>query len=79
MGLFASDRFTKDLKKIDVPRRPRDENDQIVPVKDSAEKSARLIKGARKSIIPARHPVVHGLHPLPQFCSVLSPVSSLLR
>ena len=45
--------FTKDLKKIDVPRLViYGEDDQIVPVKHPAEKSARLIKGAKEIHYP---------------------------
>ena len=45
--------FTKDLKKIDVPTLVmHGEDGQIVPVKDSAKKSARLIKGAKEIYYP---------------------------
>jgi hypothetical protein len=41
--------FTGDLKKFQVPTLVmHGEDDQIVPVKDSAKKSARLIKGAQE-------------------------------
>jgi non-heme chloroperoxidase len=44
---FSETDFTEDLKKFDVPTMVlHGEDDQIVPVKDSARKSARLIKGA---------------------------------
>jgi len=44
---FSETDFTEDLKKFDVPTLVmHGEDDQIVPVKDSAKKSARLIKGA---------------------------------
>src|SRR5262249_16450876 len=44
---FSETDFTEDLKKFDVPTLVlHGEDDQIVPVKDSAQKSARLIKGA---------------------------------
>ena len=46
---FSETDFTEDLKKIDVPTLVlHGEDDQIVPVKDSALKSARLIKGAKE-------------------------------
>ena len=46
---FSETDFTEDLKKFDVPTLVmHGEDDQIVPVKDSAKKSARLIKGARE-------------------------------
>jgi non-heme chloroperoxidase len=45
--------FTEDLKKIDVPTLVlHGEDDQIVPVHDSARKSARLIKGAQEIYYP---------------------------
>jgi non-heme chloroperoxidase len=45
--------FTEDLKKFDVPTLVmHGEDDQIVPVKDSAKKSARLIKGAQEIYYP---------------------------
>jgi len=45
--------FTEDLKKFDVPTLVmHGEDDQIVPVKDSAKKSARLIKGAKEIYYP---------------------------
>ncbi len=50
---------TEDLKKFDVPTLVlHGEDDQIVPVKDSAKKSARLIKGAREIYYPG---APHGL------------------
>ena len=46
---FSETDFTEDLKKIDVPTLViHGEDDQIVPVKDSAKKSARLIRGAKE-------------------------------
>ncbi len=46
---FSETDFTEDLKKIDVRTLVmHGEDDQIVPVKDSAVKSARLIKSARE-------------------------------
>jgi non-heme chloroperoxidase len=50
---FSETDFTEDLKKFDVPTLVlHGEDDQIVPVKDSARKSARLIKGARDVYYP---------------------------
>ena len=52
---FSETDFTEDLKKFDVPTLVlHGEDDQIVPVKDSAVKSARLIKGAKDIYYPAR-------------------------
>src|SRR4051812_4028620 len=51
--------FTEDLKKFDVPTLVmHGEDDQIVPVKNSAKKSARLIKGAKEIYYPG---APHGL------------------
>ena len=56
---FSETDFTEDLKKIDVPTLVmHGEDDQIVPVKDSAKKSARLIKGATEIYYPG---LPHGL------------------
>lgn len=50
---FSETDFTEDLKKIDVPTLVlHGEDDQIVPVQDSARKSARLIKGAKDIYYP---------------------------
>jgi len=50
---FSETDFTEDLKKINVPTLVlHGEDDQIVPVKNSARKSARLIKGAKDVYIP---------------------------
>jgi len=44
---FSETDFTEDLKKFDIPTLVlHGEDDQIVPVKDSAVKSARMIKDA---------------------------------
>jgi non-heme chloroperoxidase len=51
--------FTEDLKKFDVPTLVmHGEDDQIVPVKNSAKKSARLIRGAKEIYYPG---LPHGL------------------
>ncbi|HSE18118.1 MAG TPA: alpha/beta hydrolase [Pyrinomonadaceae bacterium] len=50
---FSETDFTEDLKKFDVPTLVlHGEDDQIVPVHDSARKSARLIKGAKDIYYP---------------------------
>jgi len=50
---FSETDFTEDLKKFDVPTLVlHGEDDQIVPVKNSAMKSARLIKGAKEIYYP---------------------------
>jgi non-heme chloroperoxidase len=50
---FSETDFTEDLKKFDVPTLVlHGEDDQIVPVRDSARKSARLIKGAKDVYYP---------------------------
>jgi non-heme chloroperoxidase len=50
---FSETDFTEDLKKFDVPTLVmHGEDDQIVPVKDSAKKSARLIRGAKEIYYP---------------------------
>jgi non-heme chloroperoxidase len=56
---FSETDFTEDLKKFDVPTLVmHGEDDQIVPVKDSAKKSAQLIKGALEIYYPG---LPHGL------------------
>ena len=50
---FSETDFTEDLKKFDVPTLVlHGEDDQIVPVKDSARKTARIIKGAKDVYYP---------------------------
>jgi non-heme chloroperoxidase len=50
---FSETDFTEDLKKIDVPTLVlHGEDDQIVPVHDSARKSAKLIAGAKDIYYP---------------------------
>jgi non-heme chloroperoxidase len=45
---FSETDFTEDLKKINVPTLVlHGEDDQIVPIHDSARKSVRLIEGAK--------------------------------
>jgi non-heme chloroperoxidase len=56
---FSETDFTEDLKKFTVPTLVmHGEDDQIVPVKDSAKKSAKLIKGAKEIYYPG---APHGL------------------
>jgi len=56
---FSETDFTEDLKRFEVPTLVmHGEDDQIVPVKDSAKKSARLIKGAKEIYYPG---APHGL------------------
>ena len=50
---FSETDFTADLKKFDVPTLLlHGEDDQIVPIRDSSVKSARLIKGAKDVYYP---------------------------
>lgn len=56
---FSETDFTEDLKKIDVPTLfMHGEDDQIVPVHDSAKKAARLVKHAKEIYYPG---APHGL------------------
>jgi non-heme chloroperoxidase len=56
---FSETDFAEDLAKFDVPTLVlHGEDDQIVPIKDSAVKSARLIRGAREIYYPG---APHGL------------------
>ena len=56
---FSETDQTEDLKKFDVPTLVmHGEDDQIVPVKDSAKKAAKLIKGAKEIYYPG---APHGL------------------
>ena len=56
---FSETDFTEDLRKFDVPTLVlHGEDDQIVPVKDSAHKSAGLIPGAQETYYPG---APHGL------------------
>ena len=56
---FSETDFTEDLKKFDIPTLVmHGEDDQIVPVRNSAKKSARLIKGATEIYYPG---TPHGL------------------
>jgi non-heme chloroperoxidase len=56
---FSETDFTEDLLRFDVPTLVmHGEDDQIVPVKDSARKSAKLIRGAKEIYYPG---APHGL------------------
>jgi len=56
---FSETDFTEDLEKIDVPTLVlHGEDDQIVPVHDTARKSSRLIRGAKAIYYPG---APHGL------------------
>jgi non-heme chloroperoxidase len=56
---FSETDFTEELRQIEVPVLVlHGEDDQIVPVDDSARKSARLIKGAKDIYYPG---APHGL------------------
>jgi non-heme chloroperoxidase len=56
---FSETDFTGDLKKFDIPTLVmHGEDDQVVPIKDSAKKSVKLIKGAKEIYYPGRP---HGL------------------
>ncbi|HEV2179348.1 MAG TPA: alpha/beta hydrolase [Gemmatimonadaceae bacterium] len=56
---FSETDFSGDLKKFDVPTLLlHGEDDQIVPIKDSSVRSARLIKGAKDVYYPG---APHGL------------------
>jgi non-heme chloroperoxidase len=56
---FSETDFNEDLKKIDVPTLiMHGEDDQIVPIKDSAVKSAKIIKVAKEIYYPG---APHGL------------------
>jgi non-heme chloroperoxidase len=56
---FSETDFTEDLKKFDVPTLVmHGEDDQVVPIKDSAKKSAKLIKGSKEIYYPG---LPHGL------------------
>jgi non-heme chloroperoxidase len=50
---FSEVDYTEDLKKIDKPTLViHGDDDQIVPIKASAEKSAKIVKGAQLEIYP---------------------------
>src|SRR5262249_54168740 len=56
---FSETDFTEDLKKFDVPTLIlHGEDDQIVPIHDSAKKSVKMIQGAKSIFYPGKP---HGL------------------
>jgi non-heme chloroperoxidase len=56
---FSESDFTEDLKKIDVPTLVmHGDDDQIVPIADSAMLSAKLVKGAQLKVYPG---LPHGM------------------
>ena len=56
---FSETDFTEDLQKFDVPTLiMHGEDDQIVPINDTAKKSAKLINGAKEIYYPG---LPHGL------------------
>jgi non-heme chloroperoxidase len=61
---FSETDFTDDLKKFDIPTLVmHGEDDQIVPVKDSGKKSAKLIKAAAEIYYPGLSHGLTGTHP----------------
>jgi non-heme chloroperoxidase len=60
---FSETDHTEDLKKFGVPTLVmHGEDDQIVPVKDSAKKSAKLIKGSQEIYYPGAPHGLTGTH-----------------
>ena len=58
---FSETDFSEDLEEFDIPTLVlHGEDDQIVPVKDSARKSAKLIKGAKEHLLSRRTARRHG-------------------
>ncbi len=56
---FSETDFTEDLKKIDVPTLIiHGDDDQIVPIENSAKRSAQLVKGSTLKVYPGAD---HGL------------------
>jgi non-heme chloroperoxidase len=56
---FSETDFTEDLKKIDVPTLiMHGDDDQIVPIDDSARLSAKLVKGSTLKVYPG---LSHGM------------------
>ena len=61
---FSETDFAEDLKKFDIPTLVlHGEDDQIVPVKNSAVKSARIIKGAKEIYYPGAPHGITATHP----------------
>jgi non-heme chloroperoxidase len=83
---FSETDFTEDLKKIDVPTLIlHGDDDQIVPIQDSALLSSKIIKGALLKVIPgAPHGMCSTLKDyinteLLAFCEPAGAVSTLSR
>jgi len=56
---FSQTDFTEDLKQITVPVLViHGDDDQIVPIKASAEKAVKIVKGAQLKVFPG---APHGL------------------
>jgi non-heme chloroperoxidase len=56
---FSETDFTEDLKRIDVPTLiMHGDDDQVVPISDSALLSAKLVKGAQLKVYPG---LPHGM------------------
>jgi non-heme chloroperoxidase len=67
---FSETDLTEDLKKIDVPTLiVHGDDDQIVPITDSALLSAKLVKDATLKIYPG---APHGLANTPQYKDILN-------
>ena len=61
---FSETDFTADLKKFDVPTLVlHGEDDQVVPLKDSSKKTAKLVKGATEIYYPGAPHGVTATHP----------------
>ncbi|MEU2261427.1 alpha/beta hydrolase [Streptomyces sp. NPDC019645] len=62
---FSETDLTEDLKKIDVPTLiVHGDDDQIVPIVASGDKSSKLVKGAVYKVYPG---APHGLSMIPEF------------
>jgi non-heme chloroperoxidase len=61
---FSETDFTEDLKKIDVPTLVmHGDDDQIVPIADSALISSKLVKGATLKVYPGLPHGMGSTHP----------------
>jgi non-heme chloroperoxidase len=64
ISAFSATNFTDDLRRIDVPTLiMHGEDDQIVPIENSAVKSARLITDAREIYYPGASHGMTATHP----------------
>ncbi|MEU6277167.1 alpha/beta hydrolase [Streptomyces populi] len=67
---FSETDLTEDLKKIDVPTLiVHGDDDQIVPVVASGDKSSKLVKGAVYKVYPG---APHGLAMVPKYAEVFN-------